>query len=417
MIWNSEAYKTVFNKVNDAILVYPLQKEGFANFIAVNGTAIQIYGYTEEEFLTLSPENITKKEDVRIYGTKGFRQELYEGRHKIFETTHYTKDGREIQVEISSNVVRIEGRQVIVALVRDISARKYMEDNLQNQNRKYLKLNEELSKALSALENLNSELKKAKLKAEESDRLKTAFLGNISHEIRTPMNGIIGFVDILKLSEGLNPRQTKYLSIIEKSSIRLLKIINNIVEIAKIESDNFSVKQEIIDLDMLFSELYQENYSYAERRGIDLKFKNEINQREPYIQSDKRALKKILENLIDNAIKYTFEGDVTYGCQIHNNYIEFYVDDTGEGIRRKDLNIIFDQFSQGDPVFSTINNGAGLGLSIAKAHVSTLGGTIWVESELGEGSSFHFTIPLEPVDKVKIRSGQKNLTIHKKEKK
>ncbi len=685
LIWNSEAYRTIFNKVNDAILIHPFQKEGFANFIAVNEPAIQKYGYTEEEFLTLSPEDITEEEDVKVYRTKEHRQELHESGQLVFETTHYTKDGNKIPVEISSNVARIEDREVIITfvrdiservssnriidenreqfqnnelklkrtlqildlaqktaqigiwwmslpsmqfswttqmfgifglpptggeptveemikfihsedrekframidtcpaqpdkakvvsfrvvringdirfveltclrlldndgntqkiigtarditekkiseeklseanenlkvtleaipdmmfeadiegrvldfhipghqrpyldpevlfgvkiqkalpenvaniilkaieetnlkgwsqgtafslemdgdvkwyelsiskkvgyrhpqkrfiiLVRDISVRKNMEDNLQNQNRKYLKLNEKLSRALSALENLNSELKEAKLKAEESDRLKTAFLSNISHEIRTPMNGIIGFVDLLKSREDLDPRQTKYLSIIEKSSIRLLKIINNIVEIAKIESHNFSVKHEIIDLDMLFSELYQDNFSYAERRGIDLKFKNKITRQGSYIQSDKKALKKILENLIDNAIKYTFEGEVTYGCQIHNNYIEFYVNDTGEGIRRKDLNIIFDQFSQGNPVFSTINNGAGLGLSIAKAHVNILGGKIWVESELGEGSSFHFTIPLVPVDTNKAISERENLTTRRKEKK
>jgi PAS domain S-box-containing protein len=542
LFWNSEAYKTVFNQVNDAILIHPLQKEGFANFIAVNKAALQKYGYTEEEFLALSPENITKEEDIKIFRTKEYRQELYEAGHKVFETTLYTKAGSEVPVEISSNVVLIEGVPVIVAmirditgkkiseeklnkanenlkatlaaipdmmfetdiegrvldyhipahqkpyldpgillgikiqdalpedvvnivlkaigetilkgwsqgatfslmirdkmkwfelsistklsskypskkfivLVRDISDRKCMEDNLQDQNRKYHKLNEELSRTLSTLENINSELKKAKLKAEESDKLKTAFLANISHEIRTPMNGIIGFVDLLKSREGLDPKQTKYLSIIEKSSIRLLKIINNIVEIAKIESDNFSVKQEIIDLDMLFSELYQENYSSAKRRGIDLKFKNETDQHEPYIQSDKRAIKKILENLIDNAIKYTFEGEVTYGCQIYNNYIEFYVEDTGEGIRRKDLNIIFDQFSQGVPVFSILNNGVGLGLSIVKAHVSILGGKIWVESELGEGSSFRFTIPLKHFDKTEVKSRKENLTTHKKEKK
>lgn len=237
----------------------------------------------------------------------------------------------------------------------------------------------------------------AKEKAEESDRLKTAFLANMSHEIRTPMNGILGFVELLKEPKLSGEEQQEYILIIEKSGERLLNIINDIVDISKIEAGQMAVnikESNINDQIAYINTFFQPEF---ERKGLNYSFKNGLPSKDAVIKTDREKIYAILINLVKNAIKFTNEGAIEFGYELHkkNEHTElvFFVKDTGIGIPRDRQEAIFERFIQADISDKMALQGAGLGLSISKAYVEMLGGKIWIESEAGKGSAFYFTIP------------------------
>jgi len=237
------------------------------------------------------------------------------------------------------------------------------------------------------------ELLKAKERAEESDRLKTAFLTNMSHEIRTPMNGILGFAGLLKESDLTGEDQQKYIRIIEKSGARMLNIIHNIIDISKIESEQMEISFLETNVNEQIKFIYNFFEPEVEGKGIRFFFKNSLPAKEAIIQTDPEKIYAILTNLVKNAIKFTDEGSIEFGYEKKGEYLEFFVKDTGIGIPKDRQEAIFERFVQAD--ISDINKyeGAGLGLSIAKAYVEMLGGKICLESEEGKGSIFYFTIP------------------------
>ncbi len=237
------------------------------------------------------------------------------------------------------------------------------------------------------------ELIHAKEKAEESDRLKSAFLANMSHEIRTPMNGILGFSGLLKEPDLTGENQQKYIEIIEKSGARMLNIIQEIIDISKIESGQMEVNYKETNINKLIESIFNLLKLDADDKEINLSFKNSLPAKETIVRTDKEKLYSILTNLIKNAIKYTNIGSVEFGVKKSGNYLEFYVKDTGIGIPLEEQESIFERFVQADVADMHARQGAGLGLSIAKAFVALLGGKISVESELGKGSKFRFTIP------------------------
>ncbi|HEY9169779.1 MAG TPA: ATP-binding protein [Lutibacter sp.] len=240
-----------------------------------------------------------------------------------------------------------------------------------------------------------AELKISKEKAEESNRLKSAFLANMSHEIRTPMNAILGFSDLLKQPELTGEKQKKYLEIIEKNGERLLTVINDIVDISKVESGQMEVLiTEFNILDQL-NEVYYFFSPIALGKGILLNIKNSFPSSEITIKSDHHKINAILVNLVKNAIKYCDKGIIEIGVEKKRQFLEFYVKDTGTGIAKDRQNAIFDRFVQADIEDIKALQGSGLGLSISKAFVEMLGGKIWVESDLGKGATFYFTIPGE----------------------
>jgi PAS domain S-box-containing protein len=259
------------------------------------------------------------------------------------------------------------------------------------------------------------ELVKAKEKAEESDRLKSAFLANMSHEIRTPMNGILGFAELLKTPGITGDQQKEYIQIIRKSGDRMLNIINDIVDISKIESGQMvvSVSETMVNKQMEF--LYNFFRPEAQNKGIHLTSKNGLTDNESIIKTDKEKLYAILTNLIKNAIKYTDKGTIEFGYSVKTSTVvdesklkmkaglssdkelEFFIKDTGIGIPGDRIHAIFDRFVQADNSDKRAYQGAGLGLSISKAYVEMLKGKIRVESEIGKGSSFYFTIPFNAV--------------------
>lgn len=233
----------------------------------------------------------------------------------------------------------------------------------------------------------------AKEKAEESDRLKSAFLANMSHEIRTPMNGILGFADLLKEPGLGGDEQQKYISIIEKSGNRMLNIINDIIDISKIEAGlmKFHFTETNVTEQLEYIHTFFKPEATAKR--LSLSIKNSLTRGESFITTDREKLYAILTNLVKNAIKYTEKGDIEIGCNHTDHFITFYVKDSGIGIPDNRQKAVFERFIQADIEDKMAREGAGLGLAITKAYVEMLGGKLWLESKEGVGSVFYFTLP------------------------
>ncbi len=240
-----------------------------------------------------------------------------------------------------------------------------------------------------------TELIKAKEKAEESDRLKSAFLANISHEIRTPMNGILGFAELLREPNLSSENQKDFLDVIEKSGQRMLNIINDLIDISKIEAGETTLKIRKTNINKMLHDLHLFFMPESNQKNITIDFHCDLPEAESFIQTDSTKLNQILTNLIKNAIKFTEEGSVTFGYRRKNLMLNFFVTDTGPGIQPEQKSLIFERFRQGTLGNSPKYEGAGLGLAISKAYVELLGGAIWVESEVGKGSSFFFELPYQ----------------------
>ena len=239
-----------------------------------------------------------------------------------------------------------------------------------------------------------ADLVKAKEKAEESDRLKSAFLANLSHEIRTPMNAILGFTELLQDPEITIDIISNYVAIIHRSGYHLLGIINDIIEISKIETGQISPNFSPVNIGTLISDLFETiKITIPDGKNIDLIIDPKNSTIDRIILTDEVKLTQVLTNLITNALKFTDYGSVGFGYVVKNGFLEFSVTDTGIGIDEKNLRLIFDRFYQIESDLRIKSGGSGLGLAISKAYIEMLGGTINVKSKLGIGSTFIFTIP------------------------
>jgi PAS domain S-box-containing protein len=258
----------------------------------------------------------------------------------------------------------------------------------------FLAVKEDITKS----KQIEKDLIAAKEHAEESDRLKSAFLANMSHEIRTPMNGILGFAGLLKEPGISGEKQQKYIEIIQKSGGRMLNIINDIVDISKIESGQMEVYITETDINEKIENLYQFFKPEAEAKNIQFCVTKTLPKNEAINKTDSEKVYAVLTNLLKNAIKFTNKGEITFGVGYESaaagkKQLKFFVKDTGMGIAKDRQKAIFERFIQADIYDRMALQGAGLGLSISKAYVEMLGGKIWAESEQGIGSVFYFTIP------------------------
>jgi signal transduction histidine kinase len=274
---------------------------------------------------------------------------------------------------------------------KELSLRKELLENQQqltDQLEKYTKLNTEYRSQ-------NFELKMAKEQAEESDRLKSAFLANLSHEIRTPMNAIIGFADLLNMNELDDKIRKKYTQIIKNSGNYLLSIISDIVEISHIEAGQVELNETEVDLNEFLEDMYNAlKVSVPENKNLDIKLVKEKSLVSRKMKTDQIKLRQILMNLLNNALKFTKQGEISFGYEISDkSEITFFVKDTGIGIASENHHIIFERFRQVDKGKSIINKGSGLGLSIIKAYVELMGGIIELISDLGKGTEFKITFP------------------------
>jgi len=247
----------------------------------------------------------------------------------------------------------------------------------------------------TARKKAEEELILAKEHAEESDKLKSVFLANLSHEIRTPMNGILGFTELLENTEISSQKKNTYIEIIKNSGKHLLSIINDIIEISRIETGLIKPHLTNVEINSLIYSLHEViKMNIPQEKKIKLEIIKSKPDRKVVVVTDEVKLRQILSNLLTNAIKYTDKGHVGYGYEV-NSELTFFVKDTGIGIDKKDQEIIFERFRRVDEEITSRKRGSGLGLAISKAYVEMLNGSIQVESEKGKGSVFSFSIPFQ----------------------
>jgi hypothetical protein len=425
---SEESYRKLFE--NHSAVKIILDPDTGA-ILDANDAAAQYYGWTREELKhmkiyqinTLSPEEV----NVEMEKVRSERRIRFEFRHR--------RADRSIRdVEVFSSKIEIRGKDVLHSIIHDITERKQGEEELKNKideltiaNKELAFQNEEREKRADELiiankelvfqneekEKRATELIKAKEQAEESDRLKSAFLTNISHEIRTPMNGILGFTELLKNPNLSSDDQKDFIQIIQISGARMLNTINSIVDISKIESGLMKVDIKETNINEKIEFTYKFFRPEAEIKGLQLLFKNSLPAKKAIIKTDNEKVYGMLTNLIRNAIKFTYEGSIEFGYEKKGEYLEFFVKDTGIGIPQNQHKIIFERFRQGSESHNRGYEGSGLGLSIAKSYVEMLGGEIWVESEEGKGSIFYFTIPYNAVSEEKIEIVNAVSTEHK----
>ena len=267
----------------------------------------------------------------------------------------------------------------------------------------YISLNEELLESNEKLGKTNKDLEKAKEKAEESDRLKTAFLCNMSHEIRTPMNAILGFSDFIVRPNFPEEKKARFSRLIKDRANDLLRIIEDILDISKIEIGQMNIVESEVSISDLLNDLLE---YYKERKNsqkpdanLQITLSIDTNLIGTNILADGQRLKQILTNLLDNSLKFTKEGSIQIHCDLQNSSkILFSVNDTGIGIPAEKQHVVFDRFRQAEDLYSSRHfGGTGLGLSISKGLVNLMGGDIWFESEVGVGTKFYFSIPYKLV--------------------
>ena len=237
------------------------------------------------------------------------------------------------------------------------------------------------------------EIKAALEKAQESDRLKSAFLANMSHEIRTPLNSVLGFSELISDPETEPSEREKYSKIILNSGQQLLAIISDVLDISKIEAGQILITRNPFNLQHLLEEVKEEFEPKANLNGLNLMIDSRLIKAELVLISDREKIKQILSNLVGNAIKFTNQGSIIIGLYQNGTDIQFYIEDTGIGIRKENYETVFERFRQVNSEKNRKYEGTGLGLAIAKSLVEMLGGRIWVESAPGTGSTFYFTIP------------------------
>ncbi|MBS2211006.1 PAS domain-containing protein [Carboxylicivirga mesophila] len=243
-----------------------------------------------------------------------------------------------------------------------------------------------------------NELQKAKEKAEESDRLKSSFLANMSHEIRTPMNAILGFTDLLLYGQLSSKEQTDYLQMIKRGGENLLTLINDIIDISKIESGELKISNELINIKELVNEAYEVALSLCKnfKKHIEIKIVSNIPDDQPFIYTDPLRVYQILLNLLSNAVKFTDKGQIVITYSINEDkHLKISVADTGPGISEKDRHLIFDRFRQVDESTNKKHGGTGLGLSITKSLVELMDGQINLYSNPPDGAEFTIILPVK----------------------
>jgi PAS domain S-box-containing protein len=378
----------------------------------INEGFTRLYGYTKTE---LDEGGIKSLMDFSI--NKDINKIIDYCRQtqksKIYETLNKTKNGNHIWIQTTITPIIGENGETIkfIAIDSYISKRKKAEEEIKQKNEEILAQRDELEDHRKNLEKLvderTHELKISKEKAEESDRLKTSFLTNMSHEIRTPMNAIVGFSTMLR-DEHINSNERNTLiSEITTHTYSLLYLIDNILEIARLDTNQFIIKKERFFPNEILRTLFDSFEELIELNKVQFELKIPIKEIE--IFSDKYRISQIFKNLIDNAIKFTENGKIEIGYTIERNKIEFFVIDSGIGLSTDQQDHIFDRFTKIEDNKKKLYRGAGLGLAICKNIINLLNGSIWVESNPGKGAAFYFTVPYNTEAEITDTNSQINI--------
>lgn len=371
----------------------------------------RIFGYepyeinpSYEVFLQRVHPNDREKVNNAFLSSVNEKKEHYEIEHRIIRNDNgkerYVIEKGENTFDKYGNILKSVG------MVRDITEQHEQELTIQekneeliSQNEEYQVLNEELSETLDRLNEMNAELEEAREKSEESDRLKSAFLANLSHEVRTPMNAIMGFTELLGSIDIDEETRSDYIQIVKNSGKYLLAMIDDILEISKIDTGQIKVHYKPVHLKRFLSEIFKSSEVLVpDGKNLEMRFSDSGVEADLIILTDEVKLRQVLMNLITNAIKYTGDGYVELGCrQSNGEELMFYVKDTGIGIESKDQLAIFQRFYRAGSDINIKKGGAGLGLAISKAYIELMGGNINMESELGKGSIFSVSLPVTKV--------------------
>ncbi|MCB2189042.1 MAG: transporter substrate-binding domain-containing protein [Deltaproteobacteria bacterium] len=380
---SEEEHRAVLEASPNCIIAY----DTVGRAIYVNQAFTRIFGWLPEEVIGKRLDFVPATErEATLQAIKQVYQR--QGAVLSFETKRYTKDGHLIDVSIHTAVFLDPKGEPLGMLVNleDITARKQAEAELAQYREELERLVEERT----------AELAVAMEKAQEADRIKSAFLASMSHELRTPLNSIIGFTGIILqgLVGPLNEEQNKQMGMVQRSARHLLSLINDVLDISKIEAGQLKVEFLPFDLPQLVAEVQAGLEPLAEQRGLSLacRLAPEVGE----VVSDRRRVEQILINLLNNALKFTDKGGVQLDCRVEDGWVKTSVTDTGIGIKLEDQAKLFQSFRQIDTGLSRRYEGTGLGLNICKKLVELLGGNIWVESQgEGQGSTFTFTLPGE----------------------
>jgi PAS domain S-box-containing protein len=360
---SEEKYRLLVNTANESIIV---AQDGLLKF--VNNITIELLEVTSEQELIGRPFPEFIHPDDQLMVVENYRRRIAnEGPQQRYTFRVITHKGIIKWVEINATLFEWQGRPATLNFLSDITERKHAEE----------------------------ELIKAKDKAEEGDRLKTAFLHNISHEIRTPMNAIVGFSALLGEPDIDTQSRKDYIEVIMQSSNHLLAIISDIVDISNIEANLVKIEKNKTNVNSTLQSLCDQFIPKTNEKKIKLVCETALSDSDALVLTDSTKLNQILINLINNAIKFTDKGYVKVGCVLTDKFLEFSVSDTGIGIPAEYHAKIFNRFYQVQHSVSRLYEGTGLGLAISKAYTDHMGGKIWFTSEPGKGSSFYFTVPYE----------------------
>ncbi len=358
--------------------------------IRCNEEFSRMFGYSAQEVQGKEINSLIVPDNLQQEGSL-LTHTVTNGKLVMHETQRKRKDGSLIHVSILGKPIGFKGGQIAVyGIYRDISDRKRVEEELMVKNQEIESQNVEYRF-------INEELFMAKQKAEESDKLKSAFLANMSHEIRTPMNGILGFTQLLKNPKVPEVDIHQYVKVIEGCGNQLLTIIDDLIDISKIEANQIIINEVDVSINNILHEHFLLYIHKAKDENIDFYYSCGLPDSNCQVITDGNRIKQILTNLIGNAFKFIKEGYIKFGYIQKNDKLEFFIEDTGIGIADEHKEVIFDRFRQVETSLSSQAGGTGLGLAISKAYINKMGGEIWVESEPDKGSTFYFTIPYNPL--------------------
>lgn len=385
-----EMFETLFQKSYDGILLIENKK-----FVQCNDSIVKMLRYKNKKDLLnkhpseLSPEYQADGELSTIKADKMMQICISKGSHN-FEWIHQKANKENFWCDITLTNLTIGNKHIIHSVIRDISDKKALEfENIKIK------------------ENLEEEVQKRTQELVAAMRAKADFLANMSHEIRTPLNALIGFIDILKKDETDLQRQ-KYFDIINTSSQDLLSIINDILDFSKIESGKLEIERIPVNLRKSLNDIQLLFFEKAKEKKINLEL-NIDSEFPKYVLSDSLRIKQVLSNLLSNAIKFTPENKSIYiNAEYKDGFLNIFIKDEGIGIDKKNQTKIFDSFSQEDSSTTRKYGGTGLGLSISSKLIKLLGGELKVESEVGVGSKFYFSIPLKTADMIKKQETKTN---------